>query len=836
MSVLAASRQDMASRQTTIHVVDLDPQGDEDENPLSVAIEMGNLSIVERCLKDGWPLTSENKMGYTPLQQAASDGHVEISNFLLRKGADPNAKNKWGLTALHRAAHNGHSDLVMLLLENGADVELANDGGNSALHWAAYFGHYQVCTMLLTEGADPLFKNTKGITPLEHTKSRKKLKCERILRSYAEGKMKPRKRISKKKPAVPAAIQPITDADLGPTDTAEPESKATIITAYYTEEPTFTEVIDLQAPPPAPEGEEEKQEEKEEESTPDVVAVVVTEGTPEAAEEKTGEGQEEVGCGTDEVVAPWEDTEEAPPAIPKLDLGDIGAPPDPLDLEELKEEPAMSGLLPLRSKRMNHLSTNKATPRMTPQMRFTPAGTPGPSAGITRTNSAISMNSEKTVVYRNVDTGGNRLYTKGEVSKKYKDDHTNLCLEMTALKAENLQLIKEGDVLTQEIQRLNVQWKTVRHENETVKYTVKQVMKENEELKSSMGSSTLKMNKMNVDIDRLLTDNNRLSKENKKLNQDLMKELHFFKSKHEEEKNRAESLAISLQEQKKLVLDLQEQLVMPPEERPKLKEECEYKKMVLDFITTLNIPEPFQVPKYTKCFCKECCPDPHLEYRGCPLMMYAVPQGYVRFGLAADPRLIEHNSVFEKNHVSFYPVHPSSIRDMVAAGLQLPGSATPAGDKLPTTAFHQGKFSIVPDTADKPHKNPHRQHYRSEFRHPEKCNCGNCQDFLPGNFFFTSPTIKYIEHLNYKPYWVKYQGKMVRCAFQVRQKQDAYNILWRTTDKTMCKSALLDNFFRNDELEYFSGDARNYIITGLCISITDLPAAKKAEEPKKVEE
>ena len=34
-------------------------------------------------------------------------------------------------------------------------------------------------------------------------------------------------------------------------------------------------------------------------------------------------------------------------------------------------------------------------------------------------------------------------------------------------------------------------------------------MKENEELKSQMGNSTLKMNKMNVDIDRLLSDNNR---------------------------------------------------------------------------------------------------------------------------------------------------------------------------------------------------------------------------------------------------------------------------------------------------------------------------------------
>ena len=95
--------------------------------------------------------------------------------------------------------------------------------------------------------------------------------------------------------------------------------------------------------------------------------------------------------------------------------------------------------------------------------------------------------------------------------------------------------------------RLNIQWKTVRHENETVKFTVKEVMKESEDLKEQMSTMTSKMCKMNVDIDRLLADNARLSKENKKLNQDLAGELHYFKAKHQEEKQRAESLAVSLQ-------------------------------------------------------------------------------------------------------------------------------------------------------------------------------------------------------------------------------------------------------------------------------------------------
>ena len=66
--------------------------------------------------------------------------------------------------------------------------------------------------MLLTEGADPLQKNKKGITSLEHAKSRKKLKCERILRSYAEGKLKPRKKISKKPKSKPV-MEPLEDGE-----------------------------------------------------------------------------------------------------------------------------------------------------------------------------------------------------------------------------------------------------------------------------------------------------------------------------------------------------------------------------------------------------------------------------------------------------------------------------------------------------------------------------------------------------------------------------------------------------------------------------------------------
>ena len=43
----------------------------------------------------------------------------------------------------------------------------------------------------------------------------------------------------------------------------------------------------------------------------------------------------------------------------------------------------------------------------------------------------------------------------------------------------------------------------MRHENETVKYTVKEVMKENEDLKESMSNMQVKMNKIQVRFRRI---------------------------------------------------------------------------------------------------------------------------------------------------------------------------------------------------------------------------------------------------------------------------------------------------------------------------------------------
>ena len=466
MSIVAPSREGTMASRLTIQPVDLGAE-DDDDNPLSIAIEMGNLRIVERCLKDGWPLHLENKMGYNPLQQAASDGNMEIVSFLVRRGADPNARNKWGLNALHRAAHNGHSDVVMFLLENGGDVGSVNDGGNSALHWAAYFGHYQVCTMLLTEGSDPLLKNKKGITPLEHSKSRKKLKCERILRSYAEGKMKPRKKISKKPKT--AAMKPVTDEDLAGAPTVESAPQKPLPTPMTYSEVTYTEVIDLTTQPSGEQPEatteeakvDEKGEEKEEaapaaegeEQEEEVVMadetkVIVTEASPEATKD-AGEQTEE---GVTVIEAPFEPTAEEE-TYKKLDIGDIGDKPEPLDMEELAEEPSQT-LLPLRTKKQPH---HFGTPRLTPRMKmFTPmkGGTP---ADLSRAGSGMSMASaasDRTVAYRNVDHKGDKLYSKAEIKKQYKGDYQTMVLELTALKAENLQLVKEGEVLTSEIQRL----------------------------------------------------------------------------------------------------------------------------------------------------------------------------------------------------------------------------------------------------------------------------------------------------------------------------------------------------------------------------------------------
>uniref|UniRef100_A0A0D2Y576 Nephrocystin 3-like N-terminal domain-containing protein n=1 Tax=Fusarium oxysporum (strain Fo5176) TaxID=660025 RepID=A0A0D2Y576_FUSOF len=130
---------------------------------LSIAADLNDLDIVECLVSHG---ADPSKPDYeTPLHIAVDWGNLEMVEIILssRFFIDIDAKGEKEYTALGIAATTGRSDIVSMLLDHGADPNMRNGQRNSSapLHIAANKGHRSIVIELLKRGADPYPETTK---------------------------------------------------------------------------------------------------------------------------------------------------------------------------------------------------------------------------------------------------------------------------------------------------------------------------------------------------------------------------------------------------------------------------------------------------------------------------------------------------------------------------------------------------------------------------------------------------------------------------------------------------------------------------------------------------
>ncbi|HKO96672.1 MAG TPA: ankyrin repeat domain-containing protein [Pyrinomonadaceae bacterium] len=89
----------------------------EDDTPLHLAAQRGNIEIVRLLLAKGADVNAKNKVGGTPLMWAGVYGHEEVGRALLEKGADPTLKDADGLTAAAWATKNKRETMAQMLLD-----------------------------------------------------------------------------------------------------------------------------------------------------------------------------------------------------------------------------------------------------------------------------------------------------------------------------------------------------------------------------------------------------------------------------------------------------------------------------------------------------------------------------------------------------------------------------------------------------------------------------------------------------------------------------------------------------------------------------------------------
>jgi arylsulfatase A-like enzyme/ankyrin repeat protein len=134
--------------------------------PLIAAAASGHRSMVELLLDHGAQVNAGEWNGATALQHAAENGHTPVLELLLDRGADRDAADQDGVTALIAAAAGGRDDAVRLLAEGGADVNKATRTHLTALIAAARDCDPASVAALLAHGADRTASSADGSTPL----------------------------------------------------------------------------------------------------------------------------------------------------------------------------------------------------------------------------------------------------------------------------------------------------------------------------------------------------------------------------------------------------------------------------------------------------------------------------------------------------------------------------------------------------------------------------------------------------------------------------------------------------------------------------------------------
>jgi len=186
--------------------------------PLYLASVNGHAGVVRLLLGAGANVSDVNEFGNTALiaavhggyvnvkrrpnvhrlnreSIAVNDGNVEVVEMLLAHGADVNFQNSFGNTALIAAIEENHVKVVGMLLEHGADVNLQNSRGYTALIVAAEsqpsIENSEVVWMLLVAETDLNLQNLDGTTALTAAVDNVKVDVVRNIlsgcRSYVQG-------------------------------------------------------------------------------------------------------------------------------------------------------------------------------------------------------------------------------------------------------------------------------------------------------------------------------------------------------------------------------------------------------------------------------------------------------------------------------------------------------------------------------------------------------------------------------------------------------------------------------------------------------------------------
>ena len=149
--------------------------------PLFVAVETGNIEIIQLLLDHGAKVNARDAEKQTPIMRLEEDATPELVELLVRYGAKIDVADKSGNTPLILAAASAKVEVVKALIDSGADVRAKNKAGRTALMNAAENDDLEAVRLLLESGSEVNARDDEGESAWDLTSNDE---IEELLESY----------------------------------------------------------------------------------------------------------------------------------------------------------------------------------------------------------------------------------------------------------------------------------------------------------------------------------------------------------------------------------------------------------------------------------------------------------------------------------------------------------------------------------------------------------------------------------------------------------------------------------------------------------------------------
>jgi ankyrin repeat protein len=147
---------------------------------LFLAVESGNIKMVETLLNFGAKINVRDDEKRTPLMALDYDATPELVNLLLRYNAKVSAVDKEGNSVLHRVAESNNAEIIQLLIKENADINAQNKEGQTPLMIAVYYENIETVKALLSAGAKVNIRDNEDKTALSIVKGKEGEEGEEI--------------------------------------------------------------------------------------------------------------------------------------------------------------------------------------------------------------------------------------------------------------------------------------------------------------------------------------------------------------------------------------------------------------------------------------------------------------------------------------------------------------------------------------------------------------------------------------------------------------------------------------------------------------------------------